>query len=123
MRVPALTNIAPPRTSLFFPDCCNNSTAGPRIECYRNRSERRGKVVTMSHPTRLLVFTAALLLAGSSAHAFTFGDQTTTNGSGAQSRSFGSTLMDPGSEIRNYSGVDLPTPKTTTTQPDGFTFK
>jgi hypothetical protein len=77
----------------------------------------------MSHPTRLLVFTAALLLAGSSAHAFTFGDQTTTNGSGAQSRSFGSTLMDPGSEIRNYSGVDLTTPKTTTTQPEGFSFK
>jgi hypothetical protein len=78
----------------------------------------------MSHPTRLLVLTAALLLAASSAHAFTFGDQTTTNGSGAQSRSFGSTLMDPGSEIRNYSGADLTTPKTsTTTQPEGFSFK
>ena len=77
----------------------------------------------MSHPTRLLVLTAALVLAASSAHAFTVGDQTTTNGSGAQSRSFGSTLMDPGSEIRNYSGVDLTTPKTSTPQPEGFSFK
>jgi hypothetical protein len=77
----------------------------------------------MSHPTRLLVLTAALMLAASSAHAFTFGDQTTTNGSGPQSRSFGSTLMDPGSEIRNYSGVDLTTPKASTAQPEGFSFK
>lgn len=77
----------------------------------------------MSHPTRLLVLTAALVLAASSAHAFTFGDQTTTNGSGPQSRSFGSTLMDPGSEIRSYGGVDLTTPKTSTTPTEGFSFR
>jgi len=77
----------------------------------------------MSHPRRLLVLAGALVLAASSAHAFTFGDQTTTNTYGTQSRSYGSTLTDPGSEIRNYSGVDLTTPKTSTTQPEGFSFK
>ena len=78
----------------------------------------------MSHPTRLLVLAAALVLAVSSAHAFTFGDQTTTNSSGSPSRSYGGTLTDPGSQIRNYDGVDLTTPKTsTTTQPEGFSLK
>jgi hypothetical protein len=77
----------------------------------------------MNHPTRLLVLTGALMLAASGAHAFTFGDQTTTNGSGPQSRSYGSTLTDPGSQIRTYDGVDLTTPKTSTTQPEGFSFR
>ena len=77
----------------------------------------------MSHRTRLLVLTGALMLAASSAHAFTFGDQTTTTNSGTPSRGYGGTLTDPGSQIRNYDGVDLTTPKTSTTQPEGFSFK
>jgi hypothetical protein len=78
----------------------------------------------MSHPTRLLLLTGALLLAAPGAHAFTFGDQTTTNGSGSPSRSYGGTLTDPGSQIRNYGGVDLTTPKTSTTTPtEGFSFR
>jgi hypothetical protein len=78
----------------------------------------------MSHPTRLLVLTAALMLAASSAHAFTFGDQTTTNSNSAPTRSYGGTLTDPGSQIRTYDGVDLTTPKTSTTTPtEGFSFR
>ena len=77
----------------------------------------------MSHPTRLLVLTGALVFAASSAHAFTYGDQTTTNSYGSQSRSYGSTLSDPGAQIRSYGGVDLTTPKTTTTPTEGFSFR
>lgn len=77
----------------------------------------------MSHQTRLLVLAGALVLAASSAHAFTFGDQTTTSNNGAQTRSYGSTLTDPGSQIRTYDGVDLTTPKPSTTQPEGFSFR
>jgi hypothetical protein len=77
----------------------------------------------MSHPTRLLVLTGALLLAASSAHAFTYGDQTTISPSGSQSRGFGSTLTDPGSQIRSYDGVDLTTPKTSTAPTEGFSFR
>ena len=76
----------------------------------------------MSHPTRLFVLTGALVLAASSAHAFTYGDQTTTSPNGSQSRSYGSTLTDPGSQFRNYGGVDLTTPKTATTPTEGFSF-
>jgi hypothetical protein len=83
----------------------------------------RHKVVTMTHATRLAVVTAALVLAASSAHAFTYGDQTTTSPYGSQGRSYGSTLADPDSQIRNFGGVDLTTPKTATTQPEGFSFR
>jgi hypothetical protein len=83
------------------------------------------KVVTMSHATRLAVVTAALMLAASSAHAFTYGNSGTTSTYGSQGgTSYGSTLTDPGSQIRNYNGVDLTTPKdTTTTPPEGFSFR
>ena len=63
------------------------------------------------------------MLVASGAQAFTYGDQTTTNSYGTQSRSYGSTLTDPGSQIRSYDGVDLTTPKTSTTQPEGFSFR
>ena len=77
----------------------------------------------MTHPTRLFVLTGALVLAASSAHAFTYGDQTTTSPYGSQSRSYGGTLTDPGSQIRTYGGVDLTTPKTSTTPTEGFSFR
>jgi len=77
----------------------------------------------MSHPTRLFVLTGALVLAASSTHAFTYGAQTTTSPYGTQSRSYGGTLTDPGSQIRNYGGVDLTTPKTSTTPTEGFSFR
>jgi hypothetical protein len=77
----------------------------------------------MNHPTRLLVLTGALVLAASGAHAFTYGDQTTTSPYGSQTRSYGSTLTDPGSQIRSYGGVDLTTPKTSTTPTEGFSFR
>lgn len=79
------------------------------------------KVVTMSLATRLVAVTAALVLAASSAHAFTYNQGTTYGGQGATS--YGSTLTDPGSQIRNYSGADLTTPtESTTTRPEGFSF-
>src|SRR5262249_58451572 len=71
----------------------------------------------------VLVSTGALLLAAPSAQAFTYGDQTTVSPSGTQSRSYGSTLLDPGSEIRSYGGLDLSTPKTATTPTEGFSFR
>ena len=79
----------------------------------------------MSHATRLAVVTAALMLAASSAHAFTYGNQGTTSTYGSQGgSSYGSTLTDPGSQIRNYGGADLTTPKqSTTTPPEGFSFR
>jgi hypothetical protein len=79
----------------------------------------------ISHLTRLFVLTAALASAASGAHAFTYGNTGTNGTSGSQgSSNFGSTLMDPGSAIRNYSGPDLTTPKeSTTTQPEGFSFR
>ena len=81
--------------------------------------------MTMSHATRLAVLTTALALAASSAHAFTYGNGGTTSTYGGQGgTSYGSTLTDPGSQIRNYSGVDLTTPKeSTTTQPEGFSLR
>jgi hypothetical protein len=78
----------------------------------------------MSHATRLAVMTTALLLAASSAHAFTYGQGTTSTSGGQGGTSYGSTLTDPGSQIRNFSGVDLTTPKeSTTTPPEGFGFR
>jgi len=79
----------------------------------------------MSHATRLAVLTAALMLTASGAHAFTTGNQGTTSPYGTQGgSSYGGTLTDPGSAIRNYSGPDLTTPKeSTTTQPEGFSFR
>jgi hypothetical protein len=80
----------------------------------------------MSHSIRLAILTAALTLAASGAHAFTMGNQQgTTSSSGSQGgSSYGSTLMDPGSAIRNYSGPDLTTPKESTTKPpEGFSFR
>jgi hypothetical protein len=79
----------------------------------------------MSRATRLLAMTAALTLAASSTHAFTTGNQGTTGTAGAQGgSSYGGTLTDPGSAIRNYTGPDLTTPKeSTTTQPEGFSFR
>jgi hypothetical protein len=77
----------------------------------------------MSHSIRLAILTAALTLAASGAHAFTIGNQQgTTSGQGGSN--YGSTLTDPGSAIRNYSGPDLTTPKeSTTTPPEGFSFR
>jgi hypothetical protein len=84
----------------------------------------------MNHAIRLAVLAAALTLAASGAHAFTFGNQGTTNQGttstyGSQGGSnFGSTLTDPGSQIRNYSAPDLTTPNTsTTTPPEGWSFR
>jgi hypothetical protein len=75
----------------------------------------------MSHAIRLTVMIAALVLATSSAHAFTVGDQDNT---GTYRGSYGGTLTDPGSQIRSYGGVDLTTPKeSTTTKPEGFSFR
>jgi len=75
----------------------------------------------MSHAIRLPIFAAALVVA-SSAHAFTINDQQGTTGS--YTGNFGSTLTDPGSQIRNYGGMDLTTPKTgATAQPEGFSFR
>jgi hypothetical protein len=78
----------------------------------------------MSHATRLAVLAVALTLTASGAHAFTY-NQATTGTSGTQGgSSYGGTLTDPGSAIRNYSGPDLTTPKeSTTTQPEGFSFR
>ena len=78
----------------------------------------------MSRTTRLAVFAAALTFVASGAQAFTF-NQGTTGTSGAPAGSnYGSTLTDPGSAIRNYSGPDLTTPKESmTTQPEGFSFR
>lgn len=79
----------------------------------------------MSHATRLAVLTAALMLAASGARAFTYGNSGTTSTYGSQgSSSYGNTLTDPGSQIRNYSTPDLSTPNTaTTTRPEGFSFR
>jgi hypothetical protein len=79
----------------------------------------------MSHATRLAVLAVALTLAASGAHAFTFGNQGTTSTYGSQGgSSYGSTLTDPGSQIRNYSTPDLSTPNTSpTTRPEGFSFR
>jgi hypothetical protein len=78
----------------------------------------------MSHATRLAVLTVALTLAASGAHAFTTGNQATTPYGGQGGSSYGSTLTDPGSQIRNYAVPDLGTPNTsTTTQPEGFSFR
>ena len=78
----------------------------------------------MSHSMRLAILTAALTFAASGAHAFTM-NQGTTGTSGTQGgSSYGSTLTDPGSAIRNYSAPDLTTPKESTTQPrEGFSFR
>src|SRR5262249_3842606 len=90
----------------IFPNCCNNSTAGPGARWYRNPSDHRGMVVTMSHATRLAILAAALTLAASAAQAFTMTNQGTTGTSGAQGgSSYGNTLTDPGSAIRNYGGA------------------
>ena len=83
-------------------------------------------VVTMSHATRLAILAAALTLAASAAQAFTMTNQGTTGTSGAQGgSSYGNTLTDPGSAIRNYGGADLSTPNTSTpaTKPEGFSFQ
>jgi hypothetical protein len=79
----------------------------------------------MSHVTRLAILTAALTLAASGADAFTYGNQGTTSTYGSQGgSSYGSTLTDPGSQIRNYSTPDLSTPNTSTTPPaEGFSFR
>ena len=80
----------------------------------------------MSHLTRVLVLTGTLVLAASHASAFTTGNQGSTNtyGSTQGGSSYGGTLTDPGSQIRNYSTPDLTTPNTsTTTQPEGFSFR
>ena len=124
MRVPAMRRVGAATCAQIFPKCCNNSTAGLDRRCYKIRSVRTEKVGTMSHATRLAILAAALTLAGSSAHAFTL-NQGTTGTSGAPGGSnYGSTLTDPGSAIRNYSGPDLTTPKeSTTTQPEGFSFR
>lgn len=81
----------------------------------------------MSHATRLTVLTAALLLAASSAHAFTIGGQTN---SGTYSGNYGSTLTDPGDQVRNFGngGIDLSTPGTNSNsnsnaQAGGFGFR
>jgi hypothetical protein len=44
---------------------------------------------------RLPIFAVALVLAAPGAHAFTFGDQTTTN-------SGGSSLVDPDEQVKNF---------------------
>ena len=79
----------------------------------------------MSHAIRLAVLTVALTLGASGAHAFTTGNQGTTSTYGSQgSSSYGGTLTDPGSQIRNYSTPDLSTPNTSTTTPsEGFSFR
>jgi hypothetical protein len=80
----------------------------------------------MSHATRLTVMTAALVLAASSAHAFTVGDQTST---GTYRGNYGSTLTDPGDQVRNFGSagpLDLSTPGTNSTsnaKPEGFSFR
>jgi hypothetical protein len=78
----------------------------------------------MGYATRLPIVAAALVLA-SSAHAFTYGNQGTTSSySGQGASSYGSTLTDPGSQIRNYGGVDLSTPGTASKSPtEGFSFR
>src|SRR5215475_2255038 len=93
-----------------------------RLGC--NRSGRVG--TTMNHATRLTVLTAALVLAASSAHAFTVGDQGNT---GTYRGSYGSTLTDPGDQARNFGSagtLDLSTPGTNSTsnsQMGGFSFR
>jgi hypothetical protein len=79
----------------------------------------------MSHATRLTVLTAALVLAASSAHAFTVGDQGNTS---TYRGSYGSTLSDPGDQVRNFGSgpLDLSTPGTNSTsnsQMGGFSFR
>jgi hypothetical protein len=75
----------------------------------------------MSYATRLPILTAALVLAASSAHAFTVGGQGTT---GTYSGNYGSTLTDPGDQVRNFGTPDLSTPGTGSTgQKEGFSFR
>lgn len=79
----------------------------------------------MSHATRLTVMTAALVLAASSAHAFTVGDQGNTS---TYRGNYGSTLSDPGDQVRNFGSgpLDLSTPGTNSTSnapKEGFSFK
>jgi len=79
----------------------------------------------MNHLARLLAMTAALMLAVASAHAFTMTDQSSPNtASGQGATNYGSTLTDPGSQIRTYQGLDLSTPNgSTTTTQEGFSFR
>ncbi len=83
-------------------------------------------VTIMAHATRLTIMAAALALAASSAHAFTVGDQASTP---AYRGSFGSTLTDPGDQVRNFGStgrLDLSTPNTNATSnapTEGFSFR
>ena len=86
-----------------------------------------GVVTTMIYATRLPIFAAALVLAASSAHAFTIGDQ---QGSTPTYRgNYGSTLTDPGDAGRSFGSagrLDLSTPgtgSTSNTPTEGFSFK
>jgi hypothetical protein len=79
----------------------------------------------MSHATRLAVLTAALLLAASGAHAFTVNGGGT---GGSYSGNAGSTLTDPGDQVRNFGNgaMDLSTPGTNSNsnaQSGGFNFR
>jgi hypothetical protein len=83
-------------------------------------------VKTMGHATRLTVMAAALVLAASSAHAFTIGGQSPT---GSYSGNYGSTLSDPGDQVRNFGSagpLDLSTPNANSnsnSQSGGFSFR
>ena len=79
----------------------------------------------MSYATRVSVLTAALVLAASSAHAFTVGGQGGTT-AGSYGGNYGSTLTDPGDQVRNFGTMDLSTPganANSNNQSEGFSFK
>ena len=80
----------------------------------------------MARAKRLTIVAATLVLAASSAHAFTVGDQGSTP---TYRGSFGGTLTDPGDQVRNFGStgrLDLSTPNTNAASnapAEGFSFR
>jgi hypothetical protein len=67
----------------------------------------------MRYSIGLPVLAAALVLTASSAHAFTFSNQGSTS-------SYGSTLADPGDQVRNFGAGGLSEGSGSSSQSGGF---